>query len=282
MRAISSQVETRLDVPYGGGPDGKLCNDVYLPAGPGPYPALLCFHGGGWAHGSHRQYQEWGSWLAARGYALVAVDYRLSTDVSPSWPGVHEDIRRALRWLLEEAAGLRIDPGRLGLVGDSAGGHMAALLALEDWVRPHLRAVVGVYGIYDLLDWWKVTQARQDDPVGRLMGRTPAEAPEDYRRFSPLQGVEAEGVPPGVPYLIIHGEQDPIVHHNQSERFIAALRTAGAEVETLFVPGAGHSWFTYLPGEPDRRRVDQEPNVTVAPVLFDFLERSLGSGRSDS
>ena len=166
---------------------------------------------------------------------------------------------------------------RLGLVGDSAGGHMAALLALEDWVRPHLRAVVGVYGIYDLLDWWEVTRKRQDDPVGKLMGKTPAEAPEDYRSFSPLQGVEAQGVPPGVPYLIIHGEQDPIVHHNQSERFIAALRAAGAEVETLFVPGAGHSWFTYLPNEPDRRRVDQEPNLTVAPVLLDFLERNLAS-----
>ncbi len=272
---MSSQIEVRLDVPYGGGPDGKLCNDVYLPAGPGPHPVLYCLHGGAWARGSHRQYQEWGPWLAARGYALVAVDYRLSKDVSPSWPGVHEDIQRALRWVLEEAPGLRVDPDRLGLVGDSAGGHMAALLSLEDWVRPHLRAVVGVYGIYDLLDWWKVTQGRLDDPVGKLMGNTPAEAPDDYRRFSPLQGVEAQGVPLGVPYLIIHGEQDPIVHHNQSERFIAALRAAGAEVETLFVPGAGHSWFTYLPDQPDRRRVDQEPNVTVAPVLLDFLERNL-------
>ena len=274
---MSSQVEIRLDVPYGGGPAGQLCNDVYLPAGPGPHPALFCLHGGAWARGNQRQYQEWGPWLAARGYALVAVDYRLSKDVSPSWPGVHEDIQRALRWLMEEAPALRVDPERLGLVGDSAGGHMAALLSLEDWVRPHLRAVVGVYGIYDLLDWWKVTQGRLDDPVGKLMGNTPAEAPEDYRRFSPLQGVEAQGVPPGGPYLIIHGEQDPIVHHNQSERFIAALRTAGAEVETLFVPGAGHSWFTYLPNQPDRRRVDQEPNVTVAPVLLDFLERNMGT-----
>ncbi len=164
---MSTQVEIRLDVPYGGGPDGKLCNDVYLPAGPGPHAALLCFHGGAWAHGSRRQYQEWGPWLAARGYALVAVEYRLSKNVSPSWPGVHEDIRRALCWLLEEAPGFRVDPMRLGLVGDSAGGHMAALLSLDDWVRPHLRAVVGVYGIYDLLDWWKVTQKRKDDPVGR-------------------------------------------------------------------------------------------------------------------
>ena len=282
MSLAGRQVEIRLNVPYGGGPEGELCNDLYLPTGAGPYPALLCLHGGAWARGAPRQYQEWGPWLAARGYAVVAVDYRLSTEVSPSWPGVHEDVQRALRWLVEEAPALRVDPARLGLVGDSAGGHMATLLSLEDWVRPHVRAVVGVYGIYDLIDWWEVTQARMDDPVGKLMGKTPAQSPEDYRRFSPLQGVEAQGVPPGVPYLIIHGEQDPIVHHNQSERFIAALRAAGAEVETLFVLGAGHSWFTYLPNEPDRRRVDQEPNVTVAPVLRSFLERSMAPRTGNS
>ena len=85
---MSEQVEIRLDVPYGGGPDGTLCNDVYLPAGPGPHPALLCFHGGGWAHGSQRQYQEWGPWLAARGYALVtAAPSAAVTDASQAAPG---------------------------------------------------------------------------------------------------------------------------------------------------------------------------------------------------
>lgn len=275
MDSAGLDVEIRLDVPYGGGPEGDLCNDLYLPAGTGPHPALLCLHGGAWARGSSRQYQEWGPWLAARGFAVAAVDYRLSYRVSPAWPGVHDDVRRALRWLVGEAPGLGVDPERLGLVGDSAGAHMAALLSLEDWVRPHVRAVVGVYGIYDLVDWWETTRGRLDDPVGKLMGKTPAQAPEDYRRFSPLQGVQARGAPPGVPYLIIHGEQDPIVHHDQSERFIVALRTADARVETLFVPGAGHSWFTYLDDQPDRRRVHEEPNATVAPVLLRFLDENL-------
>ena len=252
-----------------------MANDLYLPAGPGPHPALFCLHGGAWARGSHRQYQEWGPWLAARGYALAAVDYRLSKDVSPSWPG------RAPRTSNEPSlangggarAAHRSGAARAGRrLGRRTHGGAAFAGGLGE-AAPASRG--GVYGIYDLFDWWSVTQARHDDPVGRLMGRTPAEAPQDYHRFSPLQGVAARGVPPGVPYLIIHGEEDPIVHHNQSERFIATLRAAGAEVETLFVPDAGHSWFTYLPNEPDRRRVDQEPNVTVAPVLLDFLERNL-------
>src|SRR3954471_17443807 len=111
-------VEIRLDVPYGGGAAGTWCNDLYLPTTPGPHPALLCLHGGAWARGTARQYRDWGPWLAARGFAVVAVDYRLSSQASPSWPGVWDDVCRALDWLIGSASGLNIDPARLGLVGD--------------------------------------------------------------------------------------------------------------------------------------------------------------------
>ena len=57
-------VETRLDVPYGGGPEGNLCVDVYLPASGEMHPALLCLHGGAWLRGSQKQYKSWGPWLA--------------------------------------------------------------------------------------------------------------------------------------------------------------------------------------------------------------------------
>ena len=65
------------------------------------------------------------------------------------------------------------------------------------------------------------------------------------------------------------------MHHNQSEAFIAALQEKNADVETLLVPGAGHHWFTLADDNPARRRVDQEPNTTVAPVLLRFLEKAL-------
>jgi acetyl esterase/lipase len=86
----SSSVEIRLDLPYGGGPAGDLCLDVYLPTSAEMHPALLCLHGGAWLRGSKGQYRSWGPWLAERGYAVVAVDYRLSSQVSPAWPGVWE------------------------------------------------------------------------------------------------------------------------------------------------------------------------------------------------
>jgi len=274
---MKSEIEVRLDVLYGGGPTGALCNDLYLPAGPGPHPVLLCLHGGAWARGTHRQYQSWGPWLAARGYAAVAVDYRLSADGSPSWPGVFEDVQAALAWLMARATSLRIDPTRMGVVGDSAGGHMAALLSLHDATKEHIRAVVGVYGIYDLPDWWVRTQSprRADDPVGQLMGKSLGEAPDDYEDFSPQHRLEKQGVRPETKYLIVYGDEDRIVDHNQSERFVDKLQELGADVEFLLVPGAGHSWFTLVDDHPDRRRVDQWPNTSVAPVLERFLQRAL-------
>ncbi len=272
----NSSVQVRLDVPYGGGPQGNLCVDIYLPMSAGLHPAVLCLHGGAWLRGSQRQYKSWGPWLAERGYAVVSVDYRLSSRVSPAWPGVWEDVCRGLEWLIANAASLQIDPARIGTIGDSVGGHMAAMLSLHESTAKQIRAMVGVYGIYDLPDWWRVTQPpkRTDDPVVKLMGRPYPEAKEDYEDFSPLHRLQKLTVrPAAASYLIIHGDQDAIVHHNQSERFVAALRDQGAEVEDILIPGAGHHWFTLADDNPARRRVHEEPNATVAPVLLRFLDR---------
>jgi len=272
-----SGVEIRLDLPYGGGPAGNLCVDVYLPAGAEMHPALLCLHGGAWLRGSKSQYKSWGPWLAERGYAVVAVDYRLSTQISPAWPGVWEDIRRALDWLVTNASSMNVDPARLGTIGDSVGGHMAAMLSLDRTTAERIRAMVGVYGIYDLPDWWRVTQPpkRSDDPVKRLMGKSYPEAEADYESFSPLHRLQNLPGSPNAAYLIIHGDQDTIVHHDQSDRLIGALRDKKAKVEAMPIPGSGHHWFTLAEDNPARRRVDEEPNATVAPVLLRFLEREL-------
>jgi acetyl esterase/lipase len=273
----NTSVQIRLDVPYGGGPQENLCVDVYLPTSAATRPALLCLHGGAWLRGSQRQYRSWGPWLAERGYAVVAVDYRLSSQVSPAWPGVWEDVCRALDWLIANASSLSIDPARIGIIGDSVGGHMAAMLSLHERTAQDIRAVVGVYGIYDLPDWWRVTQPpkRTDDPVVKLMGRSYPEAKEDYENFSPLHRLQKLAGRPTASYLIIHGDQDAIVHHNQSERFAAALRDRDAEVEDILITGAGHHWFTLADDNPARRRVDEEPNATIAPVLLRFFEHRL-------
>src|SRR5262249_53499728 len=146
----NSSAQIRLDVPYGGGREQNLCVDVYLPASAGPHPALLCLHGGAWMRGSQRLYQSWGPWLAERGYAAVAVDYRLSTQISPAWPGVWEDVCCSLEWVIANASSLHVDRARIAAMGDSAGAHMAAMLSLDEKTAQQIRAVVGVYGVYDL------------------------------------------------------------------------------------------------------------------------------------
>jgi acetyl esterase/lipase len=278
MKMSDKSMEVRLDVPYGGGPRGNLCVDLYLPAAAGPHPALLCLHGGAWLHGSPRQYESWGPWLAEKGYAVVAVEYRLASEVSPAWPGVWEDICLSLEWLIADAPSLNIDTGRIGAIGDSVGGLMAAMLSLDQRTAPHIRAVVGVYGVYDLPEWWrvrKVLNGTEDDPVGRLMGRPYEEAREDCESFSPLHRLRKMACPPAARFFLIHGNQDTRVPHEQSARFLAELRHAGAAGDFMFIPGAGHSWFTYAKDHAARRRADQEPNVTVAPRLLRFLGPAL-------
>ena len=266
-------VQIRIDVPYGGGPRGTLCVDIYRPASAGLHPALLCLHGGAWLRGTQKLYASWGPYLAERGYAVVAVDYRLSSQASPAWPGVWDDVCGSLDWLIANASSLQIDPARIAVVGDSVGAHMGAMLSLHEKTAQHIRAVAGVYGVYDLPDWWRATQPpkRADDPVGRLMGLSYGQAKEDYESFSPLHRLQRLATRPTAKYLIIHGDQDAIVHHDQSERFVSALREKGAEVEPLSIPGAGHHWFTWAEGDPARRRVDEEPNASVAPELLRFL-----------
>jgi dipeptidyl aminopeptidase/acylaminoacyl peptidase len=154
---------------------------------------------------------------------------------------------------------------------------MSAMLSLDERTSPYIRAMAGVYGVYDLPGWWRVTQPprRADNPVVKLMGRPYAEATEDYESFSPLHRLQKLVGTPAAKYLIIHGDQDAIVHHDQSERFAAALRDKGAFVETMFIPGAGHHWFTWAEDNPARRRADEEPNATIAPELLRFLAQHL-------
>ena len=110
------------------------------------------------------------------------------------------------------------------------------------------------------------------------MGRAYSAAKEDYEDFSPLHRLQTlNGA--GARYLIVHGDQDAIVHHNQSERFVAALRDKDASVEDMLIPGAGHHWFTLATTIRRAERVDEEPNITVAPVLLRSLEHGLYSHR---
>jgi acetyl esterase/lipase len=255
-----------LGVPYAAIPGVRpLELDLYLPAGNGPAPAVVFLHGGGWRLGSRRSggpafpgpslFEE----AAQAGLAVASVDYRLSGEAV--WPAQLHDAKAAVRWLRARAAELAVDGSRVAAWGESAGGHLAALLGLTaddaglegdvgvTGPSSAVAAVAAWYAPTDLAGFAADAGADPLDPATReaqLLGAPPATVPDAAAQGSPLTHVS----PAASPFLLLHGEADRFVPHAQSERLAAALRAAGAEVELHTYPGADHMWL----GAPDAAR----------------------------
>jgi acetyl esterase/lipase len=226
--------------------------DLYLPANAaGPVPVVVHVHGGGWRRGSRRHplpalgdgfYQG----LAASGIAVAAVDYRLSGEAR--YPAAVDDVRAAVAWARSALPGYGVVQGPLVLWGDSAGGHLALLVALSgtepgntgpDNSGLHNAGVDGVVAWFPVTDLTNVGEPA--DPQTRealFLGVPPAQAPDLAREASPITHVHA-GAPP---VLLMHGDSDALVPPDQSTRFARALRDAGGAVSLVLVPGASHFW----------------------------------------
>jgi acetyl esterase/lipase len=247
--------------------DGILLEgDLYAPEAAGRYPLLVAVHGGGWQLGSRESYRHWGPWLAGRGYALFAIDYRLSKPREPSFPAAVNDVRAAVRFAKGEAAALKTDAERVALIGDSAGAHLAALAALaggdpffagarrEDMPAAKsggVKAVVGVYGVYDLVAQWNHDLVpRPDDRIcEKFLGVAPSANRRLYFDASPLSYVTTENN--ATAFLLSWGTEDDIVDRaTQSEAFLTALKQARFYARNVVIPGAGHFWMSDPIDEP--------------------------------
>jgi acetyl esterase/lipase len=187
--------------------------------------------------------------LAAQGFAVAAVDYRLSGEAR--FPAPLDDVRAAIGWVREHAAGYGIDAGRVFAWGDSAGGHLALLAALTGAKGDRSGMPGSVQGV---VAWFPVTDlAGLPDDVAEAGGR-PDPGPES--RESLLLGAPAASVPDlareaspvthasaaAPPVLLMHGAADDMVPPAQSIRLAEALTGVGATVELELVPGATHFW----------------------------------------
>ena len=224
--------------------EGNVLLDLYLPekAPASPLPVVVWVHGGGWSKGSKENPPL--SWLAAEGYAVVSINYRLSW--LARWPAQNEDVRAAVRWLRTHAARHGLDPARIAIAGGSAGGHLAALAGTQappagETVSSRVRAVIDLYGPSDLPSMPANRPDHPDEDIARtngarLLGGPVRDRLELAREASPLHHVSA-GDPP---FLILHGDRDPLVPLEQSRRLHEALRAAGVASELVVLPGAGH------------------------------------------
>jgi acetyl esterase/lipase len=180
VRAGDEEMSDRVTVHHGiayANHDGvELAGDLYLPKAADTdtkaTPALVAVHGGGWVTGVRAAFQYWGPYLATRGIAIFAISYRLTTK-SKTFPEAVQDVLAGVQFVRGKAAAFGIDPTRIGLIGASAGAHLAALAALSGrkfvGAYPHdpfaaadtsVKALIGIYGVYDLYAMWSSLQVQ--------------------------------------------------------------------------------------------------------------------------
>jgi acetyl esterase/lipase len=235
-------------------PDGHARQklDLYLPKGGGPRPLIINIHGGAFRIGSKEQGVP--TEYVGRGYAVASINYRLSQHAK--FPAQIEDCKAAVRWLRAHAAEYHLDPNHIAAWGSSAGGHLAAMLGTTGDTKEfdvglnldqpsRVQAVVDYFGPTDFLqmDAHRLSTGMVHDPAdspeSELVGGAIQENKEKTARANPITYVSAADPP----FLICHGDLDPLVPHHQSELLEAALRRAGVPVIFYTVKGAGHGGF---------------------------------------
>jgi acetyl esterase/lipase len=275
------EVVTRSNLEFARHDGVSLAGDLYLPKGLEKAPVVIAIHGGGWQAGSRAGYKYWGPFLARNGYAVFSIDYRLGK--AGTFPGSVYDVRAAIQFVRAKAADLGVDPERIGLMGDSAGAHLAALvgLAADQFTAEHrddpnsavsanVKTVVGFYGVYDMLAQWQHDQiARPRDQISeKYLGAPPMQNRRVYFDSSPLSYATADRN--RTRFLLIHGTADDIVDPAQSQAFQNALSQAGIYVRRFVLPGAGHFWAA----DPFEGEIGGY-GATVAPTILRFLEGGL-------
>lgn len=260
-QSVPDGVKVIRDLEYAKAGQKSLQLDIYVPEKTdGPRPLVVWIHGGAWRAGNRDRCPA--ARLVPRGYVAASITYRLSQEAI--FPAQIHDCKAAIRWLRANAEKYGIDPDRIGVWGSSAGGHLVALLGTSGDVKElegelgnlnqssRVQAVCDFFGPTDFTKMDAAGSQMNHDapksPESLLVGGAIQENPEKVARANPITYVSKDDPP----FLIMHGDKDPLVPHNQSELLEAALKKAGVDVTFHTVKGAGHGF-----GGPEiNKRVD--------------------------
>ncbi|NLF50932.1 MAG: alpha/beta hydrolase [Leptolinea sp.] len=263
-----------MDITYCS-PDGLLQKLDFYPAKDGHSslaPLVIYIHGGAWIEGDKEIASYLSTILLLReaGFAISAVNYRLAPD--HPFPAQIIDVLCAIRYLRANAAELKIDPNRFGLMGDSAGGHLAALAGManskKEWISNEfpdesadIQAIVDFYGPADLTREY----INSEVDLTQLVFQAKNGTDPILVTASPITYARKETPP----ILIIHGENDLLVPAEQSTRLFEALIDKGAFARYILVKNAGHglSHIGSNPTKPDLMEIDA--------AVVDFFEEHL-------
>ncbi|MFQ5665439.1 MAG: alpha/beta hydrolase [Candidatus Binatia bacterium] len=228
------------------GPAGQLPVRIYTPAGNGPFPALLYFHGGGWVIGDLDTMDGPCRVLTnAAGCVVVSVGYRLAPE--HKFPAAMEDAVAATQWVTAHAGSLNADPARVAVGGDSAGANLAAAVALATRDRGELPLAYQLL-VYPVTDAACDTASYRENADGYLLTKDMmlwfwhhylrSDADRCDPRASPLRARSLRGLPPA---LVITAEFDPL--RDEGEAYAARLRDAGVFVQHTRYDGMIHGFF---------------------------------------
>lgn len=284
MAQSTDSVTTHLGVAYANHDGVELLGDLYLPKGKTAAPALVAVHGGGWVQGVRTAFQHWGPYLATRGIAMFSISYRLATK-GKTFPQAVQDVLAAVQFMRGKAGELGIDPQRVGLMGASAGGHLASLAALS-WssgkfangypqdpfasVDAGVKALIGVYGVYDIPAMWLTYQLQggADNNIQKFMGVPLMENRQLYFDATPISYATVSNNKIAV--LLATGTEDDLVDPKEhTGAFQLALKQAGFYVRPCIVQGAPHYWMNDPIDEPGSY------SGFLAPRLMRFLAEKL-------
>lgn len=232
--AIAGELKT--DIVFAKRGDLELKLDIALPDGDGKLrPAIICVHGGGWRGGSRQTYHKHMDAISKQGYVAVTVDYRL-TQVA-AWPAQIDDVQAAFKWLVDHADEYGIDRERIGVMGESAGGHLSLLLGtlpkeVEEALR--IRGIVNFYGPAEMRKVEYVEHVRE--MVEALVGGKLEDKLDVLAAASPVSHIGRTDAP----VLTLHGTKDTLVPFVQAEILHEHLKKAQIPNRLFPMEGAGH------------------------------------------
>lgn len=265
-------IRAEFDLSYIKGGNAAQTLDLYLPETTPDHavPLIVHIHGGGWMGGD--KYPCACAILAAHGYVVASIEYRFSQIAK--FPAQIQDCFAALRWLRGNAASYHIDTDRVGVIGGSAGGHLAALIGTAGGkgifppIGEHrdqserVQAVCDIFGPSDFTSVMKQAEVVEAvkfliefntprDPYSQLIGTALGDN-EASRAVSPITYIDEENPP----FLILHGTHDPVVPFAQSEELAAKLRKAAVPVWLQSIPGGSHGGPGFA--KPEVKRLIQD------------------------
>jgi acetyl esterase/lipase len=236
-----SRVDLREAIPYATHSGVELLLDAYLPAGDGPFPAVVVIPGGRWQRIDRHRHSDVPDYFAEHGVAAFAIDYRSSYQYP--YPAAVEDVTAAVEWVRTNAADYGVDPAQLGAVGVSAGGHLAALVAAMESGDDRLNVVASFSGPMDLVPLLEAEDTEVRDAVHTFLGCSGGAACEAAaREASPLTYVD----PTDPPMLLVNSKNE-VIPTDQPTAMWSALREADVQSIAYLIEGGhgsgyGGSW----------------------------------------